>query len=277
VDAHAVAPGFRIIERGGLVGTVAAVSEQVSTYGFAAFINALVVISINLGIMNLLPIPGLDGARFLFLLVEAIRRKPLPQKKEAIVNLIGMAWTAPRQGCVRPASDFRREPFSFRTYHSPQCPIRVQTSLNTSRIISPKSSDLTLGGHNPVWVQSMTNTDTRDAQATLAQIRALAKAGCDIVRVTIRVQTSLNTSRIISPKSSAMPIRLTMASFFCGSGLRRMASTSRNRDMYETRMVRVGNLTLGGHNPVWVQSMTNTDTRDAQATLVSVPSGSKRP
>ena len=73
------------------VGTVAAVSEQVSTYGFAAFINALVVISINLGIMNLLPIPGLDGARFLFLLVEAIRRKPLPQKKEAIVNLIGMA------------------------------------------------------------------------------------------------------------------------------------------------------------------------------------------
>ena len=37
--------------------------------------------------------------------------------------------------------------------------------------------------------------------------------------------------------------------------------------MYETRMVRVGDLTLGGHNPVWVQSMTNTDTRDAQATL----------
>ena len=46
-------------------------------------------------------------------------------------------------------------------------------------------SDLTLGGHNPVWVQSMTNTDTRDAQATLAQIRALAKAGCDIVRVSV--------------------------------------------------------------------------------------------
>ena len=45
--------------------------------------------------------------------------------------------------------------------------------------------NLTLGGHNPVWVQSMTNTDTRDAQATLAQIRALAKAGCDIVRVSV--------------------------------------------------------------------------------------------
>ena len=44
---------------------------------------------------------------------------------------------------------------------------------------------LTLGGGSPVWVQSMTNTDTRDAQATLTQIRALASAGCDIVRVSV--------------------------------------------------------------------------------------------
>lgn len=45
--------------------------------------------------------------------------------------------------------------------------------------------NLTMGGGSPVWVQSMTNTDTRDAQATLAQIRALAEAGCDIVRVSV--------------------------------------------------------------------------------------------
>ena len=44
---------------------------------------------------------------------------------------------------------------------------------------------LTMGGGNPVWVQSMTNTDTRDVEATLAQIRALAAAGCDIVRVSV--------------------------------------------------------------------------------------------
>ncbi|MBR3764598.1 MAG: flavodoxin-dependent (E)-4-hydroxy-3-methylbut-2-enyl-diphosphate synthase, partial [Clostridia bacterium] len=44
---------------------------------------------------------------------------------------------------------------------------------------------LTLGGNHPVWVQSMTNTDTRDAAATLAQIRALADAGCDIVRCSV--------------------------------------------------------------------------------------------
>ena len=45
--------------------------------------------------------------------------------------------------------------------------------------------NLPLGGGNPVLVQSMTNTDTRDVSATLAQIRALAEAGCDIVRVSV--------------------------------------------------------------------------------------------
>ena len=44
---------------------------------------------------------------------------------------------------------------------------------------------LPLGGGAPVLVQSMTNTDTRDAQVTLGQIRALAEAGCDIVRVSV--------------------------------------------------------------------------------------------
>ena len=44
---------------------------------------------------------------------------------------------------------------------------------------------LTMGGRNPVWVQSMTNTDTRDVAATLAQIRALAGAGCDLVRISV--------------------------------------------------------------------------------------------
>lgn len=44
---------------------------------------------------------------------------------------------------------------------------------------------LTMGGSNPVWVQSMTNTDTRDVESTLKQITALAKAGCDIVRISV--------------------------------------------------------------------------------------------
>lgn len=44
---------------------------------------------------------------------------------------------------------------------------------------------LLIGGDNPVRVQSMTNTDTRDAAASLAQVRALAEAGCEIVRLAV--------------------------------------------------------------------------------------------
>ena len=55
------------------------------------FTQLLILISINLGLMNLLPIPGLDGSRLVFGIIEAIRGKPVPQQKEAVVHLIGMA------------------------------------------------------------------------------------------------------------------------------------------------------------------------------------------
>ena len=48
-----------------------------------------------------------------------------------------------------------------------------------------------IGGGAPVVVQSMTSTDTADARATLAQVRALAEAGCDIVRVSVPKKEAL--------------------------------------------------------------------------------------
>ncbi len=76
----------------GPVGAVAQVSQLVQESGLVAFISMLVMISVNLGIMNLLPIPGLDGSRFLFTVIEAIRRKPIAPEKEALVHLVGMAF-----------------------------------------------------------------------------------------------------------------------------------------------------------------------------------------
>src|SRR5690554_6800387 len=57
-----------------------------------------------------------------------------------------------------------------------------QKRKNTRRI---EVGAVVIGGQAPVVVQSMTNTDTRDDQATLAQIEALAKAGCELVRVAV--------------------------------------------------------------------------------------------
>ena len=48
-----------------------------------------------------------------------------------------------------------------------------------------QAGGLKLGGGNPILVQSMTNTDTRNVPATLEQIRGLAEAGCDLVRVSV--------------------------------------------------------------------------------------------
>jgi regulator of sigma E protease len=49
------------------------------------------LISVNLGIFNLLPFPGLDGGRLLILLVELIRKKPLDPEKEAVISFVGLA------------------------------------------------------------------------------------------------------------------------------------------------------------------------------------------
>ena len=48
-----------------------------------------------------------------------------------------------------------------------------------------KLGDVEIGGHAPIAVQSMTNTDTQDVQATVAQIRRLEQAGCEVVRVAV--------------------------------------------------------------------------------------------
>ncbi len=76
----------------GPVGAVTVVAQAVQQDGLNAFISLLVMISVNLGIMNLLPIPGLDGSRIVFHLIEAVRRKPIKPEKEALVHLVGMAF-----------------------------------------------------------------------------------------------------------------------------------------------------------------------------------------
>ena len=76
----------------GPVGIVSEVSKQVRQDGMEAFIWLLTVLSINLGLMNLLPIPGLDGSRLVFGLVEVVRRRPVPAEKEAMVHLVGMVF-----------------------------------------------------------------------------------------------------------------------------------------------------------------------------------------
>ena len=80
----------------GPVGIVTSIGEAAS-YGetfkqhLTSVLSLASFITVNVGIFNLLPIPALDGARLVFLVVEAIRRKPIPPEKEGMVHFAGMA------------------------------------------------------------------------------------------------------------------------------------------------------------------------------------------
>lgn len=73
----------------GPVGTISVVSELVQSDS-RLILNIVFLISLNLGIMNLLPFPGLDGCRLIFLIVEAARGKPVPPEKEGMVHAAGL-------------------------------------------------------------------------------------------------------------------------------------------------------------------------------------------
>ena len=75
-----------------MVGTIGISEMIVETDGFYEFFYLLAVVSISLGVTNLLPIPGLDGGRLLLIIVEAIRRKPLKRETEAQIQLLGFSF-----------------------------------------------------------------------------------------------------------------------------------------------------------------------------------------
>ena len=75
-------------------GPVGAVKELVDVgtqYGFMEFLYLGVIISMNLGVMNLLPLPALDGGRLIFLIAEAVTRRRLKIEIEGYINFAGLA------------------------------------------------------------------------------------------------------------------------------------------------------------------------------------------
>lgn len=89
---------FSFNDMSGPVGIASAITEvageSLRTSGFGSAVTSIVfvmmVITINLGIFNMLPFPALDGGRFLLLLIEWIFRKPVPRKVESIINTVGL-------------------------------------------------------------------------------------------------------------------------------------------------------------------------------------------
>ncbi len=89
---------FSLNDMSGPVGIASAITEvageSLRTSGFGSAVNSIVyimmIITINLGIVNMLPFPALDGGRFLMLLIEWIFHKPVPRRVEQIINTVGL-------------------------------------------------------------------------------------------------------------------------------------------------------------------------------------------
>lgn len=81
--------GEGLEQSSGPVGIVQLIAEETRDKGFLVYLELLILISVNLGLFNLLPIPGLDGSRLVFLAIEGIFRKPVPRKIEAYIHMAG--------------------------------------------------------------------------------------------------------------------------------------------------------------------------------------------
>ena len=85
---------YRLSDLSGPVGTVQIIaevaSESVSRFDFSFLLQIMALITINIGLFNVLPIPALDGGRLFFMFIELIFRKPVPQKYERWIHAAGM-------------------------------------------------------------------------------------------------------------------------------------------------------------------------------------------
>lgn len=81
---------FGLNDLAGPIGTTQAVSTAASQGAYSLFFVAA-MIAVNLGVVNLFPLPALDGGMLLMLIVEAIRKKPVNPKYQGYVNLVGFA------------------------------------------------------------------------------------------------------------------------------------------------------------------------------------------
>ncbi len=81
---------YSINDMSSIVGIVSVMSEYASPSNFDMFLSLCAYISFNLGLMNLLPIPGLDGSKILFGLIEGVTRRRVPEKVETILTLVSL-------------------------------------------------------------------------------------------------------------------------------------------------------------------------------------------
>ena len=93
ISGQSLPDGAGIMGPIGLAGEVTQVYQEVIQYGILDTVLIMLfftgLLNAALGVMNLLPIPAMDGARLVFLAIEGVRRKPVPPEREGLVHMVG--------------------------------------------------------------------------------------------------------------------------------------------------------------------------------------------
>ena len=148
------------------------------------FLGLLAFLSVNIGFLNLLPIPALDGGHLFFLLAEKVARREFNREK--------LAWINGRRDVFVAGINSRYSPSKMFFNSSPE-----GVSVPESAYPKPRKAtrevrvgNIIIGGNAPITVQSMTKTATADIDATVAQISLLQAAGCELIRLAVPDQKS---------------------------------------------------------------------------------------
>ncbi len=78
-----------VSQMSGPVGTTVLIGQAAQS-GIINLLYMFALLSVNIGIFNLIPFPALDGGRIFFLIIEIIRRKPIPPEKEGVIHFVGL-------------------------------------------------------------------------------------------------------------------------------------------------------------------------------------------
>ena len=185
------------------------------------------ILNVNLAILNMLPIPVLDGGHIVLALIESVRRKPVNMRVLEVIQtgcatfIIGyialhqlfrsrrFAWINKRE--ARRGTDahscasalaraviiaHRRAKFILASMSASYCenPFSYRRRISREVMIG----NVGVGGANPIRVQSMITCDTMDTEASIAETMELAQAGCEIVRITApTVKDAANLQHIV--------------------------------------------------------------------------------
>ncbi len=150
--------------------------------------------------------------------------------------------------------------------------------MNTRRISRPvKVADRTIGGSAPILVQSMTNTDTEDAPATAAQVAALARAGSEIVRITVNTLEAARQVPEIRRRLEAMGVAVPLVGDFHFNGHKLLAQVPECAAVLDKYRINPGNVGHGTRRDEQFSTMIEKAIEYAKPVRIGVNWGSLDP